>query len=137
MKAIRMRFGSAVEWVIAAVFFLLALAAGSVALREFHTVTAVLPVLPVSAHEPQQLAPAAVPSRAVSVPFLLLSNGQVVNVGDSAEQAATAVGDHGTSGVDTIERTPHGERLTRSYENRDARFVLVIEAARIAAIYVQ
>ena len=137
MEATRMRFGSTVEWALAAIFFLLALGAGSVALREFHMVSAVMPVLPVSAHEPPPAAPAGVPSRAVSVPILLLSDGHAVRVGDSVEHAASAVGSYTISGVETIERTPQGERITRSYENRDTRFVLVLEASRIAAIYVQ
>lgn len=137
MEATRMRFGSAIEWALAATFFLLAFGAGSIAVREFHTVTAVIPVMPVSAHESQAPAPAGVPSRAVSVPFLLLSNDHSVKVGDSMHQAAVAVGDQALVSAETIERTPQGERITRTYEGRDARFVLVLEASRIAAIYVQ
>src|SRR5262245_23047071 len=99
MEATRMRFGSALEWVIAAIFFLVALGAGNIALREFHTVTAVIPVLPVSAQEPQAAAPAGVPSRAVSVPFLVLSDGPTVKLGDSVQQVAAAVGDQAVTGA--------------------------------------
>jgi hypothetical protein len=139
MEATRTRrLGSAFEWALAVMFFLIALGAGSIALREFHTVTAVMPVTPVSAHEPQTVAPAGVPSRAVSVPFLLLSDGRVVKVGDGVQLAAAAVGDQMRAGAETIERTPGGdERITRIYGDGDMQFVLVIEAARIAAIYVQ
>ncbi len=137
MDATRVRLGSAIEWVLAATFFLLAAGAGSVALREFHTVAAVMPVTPVSAHEPQPAAPAGVPSRAVSVPFLLLSDGRSVKVGDSLQQAAAAMGDRSIAAAETIERLPQGERVTRSYETGDTRFVMVIEASRVAALYVQ
>jgi hypothetical protein len=139
MEATRTRrLGSAFEWALAVMFFLAALGAGSIALREFHTVTAVMPVTPVSAHEPQTVAPAGVPSRAVSVPFLLLSDGRTVKVGDSMQLAAGVIGDQSQVGAETIERTPQGDqRVTRIYDNGDMPFVLVIEAARIAAIYVQ
>ena len=138
MEATRMRFGSVIEWALATSFFFIALGAGSIALREFHTVTAVMPVLPVSAHEPPPAAPAmAGLSRAVSVPFLALADGRTLKVGDSAAQADEALRNSTVAGTETIERISQGERITRSYEANDMRFVLVLEAGRVAGIYVQ
>ena len=134
MEATRARLGSAIEWALAAFLFVVALAAGSIALREFRTVTAVIPV---SAHEPAPpAAHAGVPSRAVSVPLLLLADGRTVRIGDTAAAVAAHVGSRQV-GADTIEQTPVGERVTRVYELGDARFVLVIEGAQVAAIYLR
>ena len=45
MEATRIRIGAIVEWVVAAGFILAALAAGSIVMREFRTVSAVVPVI--------------------------------------------------------------------------------------------
>jgi hypothetical protein len=137
MEATRKRLGSAIEWALAATFFLLAIGAGSIALREFHTVTAVMPVTNVIAHESEPAAPVGVLSRAVSVPLLPLGDGRSVKVGDSSSEAAAALGTRAVAAAETIERTPAGERVTRTYETRDARVVLIVEESRVAAIYVQ
>jgi len=63
MEATRARFGSALEWILAAAFIVIAFVIGSIALRELRTVS---PTLPVIAHEAQAATaapPAGVPAR--------------------------------------------------------------------------
>lgn len=141
MKATRVRFGSAIEWVLAAIFIVAALAIGQVVVRELRTVSAAMPVT--AREAPAPAPPAGVPARAVSVPVLLLADGKEVRVGDSASQIAARLGREAEVGKQTVERAPIGERLTRFYEHAGTRFVLVFEPfernaePRVAAIYLQ
>ena len=140
MNATRARFGSLLEWVVAAACMVATLAIGSMAVREFRTVSAATPVI---AREAPSLPdpPAAVPSRAVSVPVLLLPNGVEVSVGDVAAQVASRLGREAEVASPSIDRTPTGERVTRFYEQSGTRFVVVLEPfagdgqIRVAAIY--
>lgn len=142
MEATRARFGSAIEWVLAAVFILAAAAIGSIALRELRTVDATMPVI---AREPQSGAttPAGVPARAVSVPVLLLAGKKQVRVGDAFSAVAARLGRDAEVGSQVAEPSRFGERLTRFYENAGTRFVLVFEPfeaggePKVAAIYLQ
>jgi len=142
MKAIRVRFESFIEWAVAAAFIVAILAAGSVAVREVRSVNALTPVI---AREtgPDPPVPAGVPSRAVSVPMLLLTDGKAIRVGDSLSAIALRLGRQAEVGTQSLERAPNGERLTRFYEHAGTRFVLVFEPfqpdaePRIAAIYLQ
>jgi hypothetical protein len=142
MEAIRARFGSALEWLVAAAFIVAALAAGSIVWRELRTVSATLPVI---AHEPAgaATAPAGVPARAVSVPVLLLPGGTSVRVGESVAAIAARLGREAEVGTQTVERARYGDRLTRFYEHLGSRFVLVFEPfeergePKVAAIYLQ
>ena len=144
MEAIRARFGSVLEWLVAAAFIVVALGIGSVVWRELRTVTTTLPVI---AHEAQgdaaPVPPAGVPARAVSVPVLLLPGGQSVRVGESVPAIAARLGHQAEVGSQTVERGRFGERLTRFYEHLGARFVLVFEPfeergePKVAAIYLQ
>lgn len=141
MEATRARMGSAIEWALATTFVVVSVAIGSIALREFRTVTAVMPVI---AHESTpSVAPSGVPARAVSVPVLLLADGRAVKVGDSAGDVAAQLGREAEVGTQTIERTSLGNRLTRLYELGEKRFFLVFEALqkdaepRVAGIYLQ
>jgi len=142
MKATRVRFESFIEWAVAAAFIVAILAAGSVAVREVRTVNAVTPVIAREAR-PDPPVPAGVPSRAVSVPVLLLADGKAIRVGDSLSAIALRLGRQAEVGVQSVERAPNGERLTRFYEHAGTRFVLVFEPfqrdaePRIAAIYLQ
>lgn len=139
MEATRARVGSILEWFVAAAFIVIAFAAGSIVVREFRTVSAVMPVSAREAPEP----PASVPPRTVSVPVLLLSNGKQVRVGESASLVADRLGREAEVGSPSIERAPNGERVTRFYEQAGTRFVLVFEPfepgaePRVAAIYLQ
>jgi hypothetical protein len=142
MDATRARIGSLLEWILAASFMVAMLATGSIAVREFRTVSAVTPVI---AREAPSLPdpPAAVPSRAVSVPVLLLPNGVEVRVGDVAAQVASRLGREAEVASPSVDRTPTGQRVTRFYEQAGMRFVVVLEPfagdgqVRVAAIYLQ
>ena len=143
MEAIRARFGSALEWLVAAAFIVALVAVGSIVWRELRTVSATLPVI---AHEPQPDAavpPAGVPARAVSVPVLLLPGGTAVRVGEGVAAIAARLGRQAEVGTQTVERARFGERLTRFYEHLGTRFVLVFEPfeekgePKVAAIYLQ
>jgi hypothetical protein len=142
MEATRVRFESFIEWAVAAAFIVALLATGSVVLREFRTVNAVTPVIAREAL-PAPPVPAGVPSRAVSVPVLLLADGNAIRVGDSLAAIARRLGRQAEVGTQSVERAPNGERLTRFYEHAGMRFVLVFEPfqrdaePRIAAIYLQ
>jgi hypothetical protein len=103
--------------------------------------------MPVIAREapapPQPPTPAGVPSRAVSVPVLLLPDGKDVRVGESLTQIAARLGRQAEAGPQSVERGVVGERLTRFYEYGGTKFVLVFEPferdaePRIAAIFLQ
>jgi hypothetical protein len=111
MDATRARFGSLLEWILAAICIAATLALGSVAVGGFRTVSAVTPA--VAADAPLADPPATVPSRAVSVPVLLLSNGVEVRVGDAAAEVAAHLGSEAAVGTPSVDRTPMGERVTR------------------------
>lgn len=141
MEATRVRFRSIVEWVLAAAFLALFLALGSIVGRELRSVKAITPV---SAREaPQPVAAAAVPSRAVSVPILLLDDVEI-RLGELESQVTTRLRkDDEVVDAQSIERSPNGERLTRFYARGGTRFVVVFEPfergspRRVAAIYLQ
>jgi hypothetical protein len=142
MEATRARFGSLIEWMLAAAFILAAFGIGSRVVRELRMVNAALPV---SAREASVAAgiPQGVPGRAVSVPVLLLAGHKEVRVGDTASAIAARLGREAEVGTQTAERATFGERLTRFYEYGGTRFVLVFEPfeqggePRVAAIYLQ
>jgi len=141
MDATRARFGSLLEWILAAVCIVAILAIGSIAVREFRTVAAVTPVIAHEAALPDP--PAAVPSRAISVPMLLLPNGVELRVGDPAAEVVSRLGRQAEVSAPSIDRSAVGERVTRFYEQGGTRFVVVLEPfaddaqVRVAALYVQ
>ena len=143
MEATRARFGSALEWIVAAAFIVIAFAVGSIALRELRTVSAALPVIAHEAQASTATPPAGVPARAVSVPVLLLPGGKEVRVGESVAAIAARLGREAEVGTQSVERARFGERLTRFYEHEGVRFVLVFEpfehngTPKVAAIYLQ
>jgi hypothetical protein len=141
MQASRVRFGSAIEWVLATVFIVGTCGIASVVVREMRTVNAAMPV--VAREAPAAATPAGVPARAVSVPVLLLSDGQTVRVGDRASDIAARLGRQAEVGKQMVEPGRLGERFTRFYEHAGSRFVLVFEPfqrdgePRVAAIFLQ
>ena len=144
MEAIRARFGSVLEWLVAAAFIVAVVAVGSIVWRELRTVSATMPVIAHEAPGEAALAPpAGVPARAVSVPVLLLPRGQSVRVGEGVAAIAARLGREAEVGSQTAERARFGERLTRFYEHQGTRFVLVFEPfeehgePKVAAIYLQ
>lgn len=144
MQATRMRYESILEWAVAAVCIVAAVGLVSMVVREFQTVSAVMPVIAREAPAPASVpTPAGVPSRAVSVPVLLLPDGKDVRVGESLTQIAARLGRQAEAGLQSIERGVVGERLTRFYEYGGTKFVLVFEPferdaePRVAAIFLQ
>lgn len=142
MKATRMRFESFIEWAVAGALIAAMLGVGSVVVREFRTVNAVTPVIAHETVDPSTV-PVGVPSRAVSVPILLLPDGKEVRVGDSLAAVASRFGRQVEVGSQMVDRAPNGERQTRFYEHAGMQFILVFEPfeagspQRVAAIYVQ
>ena len=142
MEATRVRFGSFIEWVLAAMVMAAALAAGSIAFDELRSVQ---PVTPVIAGETSLFydAPAGIPSRAVSVPLLLLGNGSEVKIGDSASEVAARLGSAVRVISESVERSAVRERLIRFYSDVGLQFTVVYEAIersaepRVAAIYLR
>ena len=139
MDATRARFGSLLEWLIAAACILGVLAVGSVLAREFRTVSAVAPV---SAREDAALdPPASVPPGSVSVPVILLPGGAALHIGDTASDLASRLGREREVAAPTIERTASGERVTRFYQVDGHRFAVALappagdEQVRIAALF--
>ncbi len=138
---VRVRVGSAFEWLVAALFLVATLAVATLIVRELRAV----PSGAVIQGPPQTVAavPAGVPARAISVPVLLLLDGHQIRVGDSADDVAQALGRGAEVGRQLADRGALGERLTRFYEHRGTRFVLVFEpferkgALRVAGIYLQ
>ena len=144
MQATRVRYESLLEWAVAAASMVALVALGSLVMREFRTVSAVMPVIAREAPPaPVVAAPAGVPARAVSVPMLLLSDGNEVRVGETLSAIAERLGRQAEAGLQSVERAAFGERLTRFYEHAGTQFVLVFEPfeqdgePRIAAIFLQ
>ena len=141
MEASRRRFESLVEWAVAAAFIAAVVAAGAIVIREFRTVN---PVTPVIAREPLDApVPAGVPSRAVSVPMLVLRDGNTVRIGDSLSSVASRLGREAEARSPMADHTLVGERITRFYNQAGTQFLLVFEAPegaremRVAAIYLR
>ena len=139
MDAIRARFGSAIEWVVAAAFLLATLAIGSLIVREFRVVSTAAPV-PGEDTEPTAL-PGSVPARAISVPVLLLLDGKEIRVNDTATHVAALLGRAAEVGKQDVDRGSLGERFTRFYEHASTQFILVFEPSeprgepRVSSIY--
>jgi len=142
MEATHVRYESFLEWAVAVAFSVATIAVGTLVVREFRTVSAGTRVIARETPPPPD-APPGVPSRAVSVPVLLLSDGKDVRVGDSLAAIAARLGRQAESGVQSIDETPQGERLTRFYDYAGTRFALVFESfeaggeRRVAAIYLE
>jgi hypothetical protein len=142
MEALRVRVGAILEWALAAAFVAGVVATGSIVIREFRTVRAVVPVI---AGETRLFydTPAAIPPRSVSVPMLLLGNGRELRVGDGAAEAIARLGSAVTLLSESVERSAFRERLTRFYSEVGVQFAVVFETLeqqvepRVAAIYLR
>jgi hypothetical protein len=136
---VRLHFGPAVEWAVAAVFLLSTVGVASLIVRELRTAPPVAqsPLTPA----PATALPVAVPARAVSVPSLLLADGRHIRVGDTLAHVDGIAPWDVATGRETVDRGALGERLTRAYEYQGTSFVVVFEpferagAPRVAAIY--
>jgi hypothetical protein len=142
MDATRARFGSAVEWGVAVAFLGATVLVGSLIVRELRVAAPAADGVR-AAERAAAALPAGVPTRAISVPVLLLLDGKEIRVGDSVDHIATLLGRAAEVGTQVVERGPIGERLTRFYEHAGSRFVLVFEPfeakgpPRVAGIYIQ
>ena len=128
------------EWLLAAGFLFAVFALGQLIVRELRAA----PSAPVAAPVARALmisVPAAIPSRAVSVPMLPFQDGKVVKVGDTMRVIAEAFGRAAEVGRQEVDRGRFGERLTRFYEYGPTRFILVFEPfemkgePKVAGIY--
>ena len=141
MDAVRARVGSAVEWVVAAVFLLATLAVGSLVIRELRAAASVTPAP--SAATMAAALPAHIPEKAVSVPLLILAPEKEIRVGDTAARVAAVLGREAETGVQQSDIGPLGERTTRFYDFSGTRFALVYESPdkggslKVTAIYLQ
>ena len=134
---VRVRLGSALEWLIAAAFLMATVAVATLIVRT-------APRAAGSASDPASVSlPAGVPTRAISVPVLLLLDGKEVRVGQSVDHVSRALGRASEVGRQLADRGALGERLTRFYDHNGTRFVLVFEPferngdLRVAGIYLQ
>jgi len=138
---IRLRLGAALEWIVAAGFLLATLGVASLIVRELRVQPLQAP--PAEVATPPAALPATIPARAISVPVLLLLDGRQVRVGDTLDSVAQVLGRGAEVGTQVVDRGALGERLTRFYEYRGTRFLLVCEpferrgTLRVAGIYLQ
>ena len=143
MDVVRARVGSAVEWVVAALFLLATLAVGSLVLRELRAAASATPAATMSATVTAAALPAHIPEKAVSVPLLILAPEKEIRVGDTAARVAAVLGREAETGVQQSDIGPSGERTTRFYDFSGTRFALVYESAekggshKVTAIYLQ
>jgi len=102
MVASRARVSSLLEWIAASAAIIAVIAVGSVLVRDLRTVSAVTPVI---AHEDAVAdPPAAVPTRSVSVPVLLLSDGSQLHVGDTVAELTNRLGRDAEAAPRAIDR---------------------------------
>jgi hypothetical protein len=144
MDVVRARLGSAVEWLVAAVFLLATLAVGSMVLRELRAAASVGPETTRAAVvAASSTLPTRVGGRAVSVPLLILAPEKEIRVGDTAARVAAVLGREAETGVQQSDIGPVGERTTRYYDYSGTRFALVFESPdrggslKVTAIYLQ
>lgn len=143
MDVVRARVGSAVEWVVAAVFLMATLAVASLVLRELRAAASATPPATMSAAVSAAALPAHIPEKAVSVPLLILAPEKEIRVGDSAARIAAVLGREAETGVQQSDIGPLGDRTTRFYDFSGTRFALVYEptekggAHKVTAIYLQ
>ena len=144
MEVTRARFGSLLEWALAAVCAVAIAALVSFVIEAFRTPAGIVRVNVAAAEagvSPLPEPPAAIPSRAVSVPLIVLIDGTELRVGEQEATISAKVKKAWQTGAETLERTTGGNRITRAYDDGFRRFLLVFdppeEAAdlRLSAIY--
>ena len=126
------------QWVLAAGVLAAAVVIGTVVVRERRAVTDV-PAGSATAGPP----PTSVPAGAVSLPVLLFDDEKGIRLGDTATHIAALLGRGAEVGRYDVDTAAGRRRLTRFYEYRDRRFVLVFTLADsrtdppVTAIYLQ
>ena len=141
MDATRRRFGSLVEWLVAAACAAGAALLVSLAIQEFRTVGTIVPVI---AEEALESTPAAgIPPGVVRVPLLLLGNGRRVSLGQPLAVVAEHLGAAAQLVSESLEETSAGRRMTRFYSDVGVQFILVFDTIgrdqhpRVSAIFVR
>jgi hypothetical protein len=135
----RPRLLPAGEWVIAALFLAATLGVGLLLMGALRF-TPAPPAHQAGVVSEAPARPSAVPATAMSVPSLLLLDGRTIRVGDADGHVAQLL-----SGA-TLERSTEdagalGRRVTRAYDYRGTRFLVVLEPferrgpLRVASIY--
>ena len=144
MEVTRARFGSLLEWAVAAACALAIATLGSLIFQGLRTPRGIVRVNVEAAEAgvaPMPDPPAAIPARAVSVPLILLNDGTELRVGERESTISAKVKRAWQTGVETLERTAAGNRITRAYDDGFRRFLLVFDPPpesaelRLSAIY--
>jgi hypothetical protein len=125
VEVTRVRFGSVLEWLVAAACILAVVAGAALLLGDVQSIRAVTPVIAGSVSQPQP--PANLPPRAVSVPLLVLGPGSEIHVGERAAGIADKLWSWWESGPASLERGAYGERVTRFYDDGQRKFTVVSE----------
>lgn len=143
METTRTRFGSMLEWLLAAVTITAVVAGGTLLVRELRAVRPVTPVIAGEAPPPEEIPPEGIPARSVSVPLVVFADGKEVRIGDRASSVRELIGASAQVGADTVDASGPHERILRYCDYAGTRFVLVLERAtatsdsQVAAIYLQ
>ena len=144
VEVTRARFGSLLEWALAAACALAIAALGSLAIEALRTPRGIVRVNVEAAEgggTPELDPPAAIPPRAVSVPLILLKDGTELRVGERESSISPKLTRAWQTGGEALERTASGNRVTRTYDDGFRKFLLVFDPPddatelRLSAIY--
>ena len=114
---------SVFQWALAVVFLVAAVVVGTSVVRELRGVTGGATGSAAAAAESPP--PTSIPAGAISLPVLLFDDEKGIRVGDTAIHIAGLLGRGAEVGRYEVDAAADGERLTRFYEYRGSRFVLV------------
>ena len=126
------------QWALAVVLLAAAVVVGTSVVRELRAGTGGSATAAV-----ESPPPTTVPAGAISLPVLLFDDEKVIRVGDTATHIAALLGRSAEVGRYEIDAAADGERLTRFYQYRGRRFVLVFTLAEshtdpaVTAIYLE
>ena len=129
------------QWALAVGFLAAAVVVGTSVVREQRAATGAAGGSAKAAVEGPP--PTTVPAGAISLPVLLFDDGKRIRVGDTATHIAILLGRSAEVGRYEVDAAADGERLTRFYEYRGRRFVLVFTLAEshtdpaVTAIYLE
>ena len=137
---LRRRSIPVLQWALA-VGLLAAAGVGTLVVRELRDGSGAAAGLAIAAAEGPP--PTSVPSGAISLPVLLFDDEKGIRVGDTATYIAALLGRSAEVGRYEVDLAADGERLTRFYEYRGRRFVLVFTLAEshtdpvVTAVYLE
>ena len=113
------------QWALAVVFLVAAVVVGTSVVRELRGVTGGATGSAAAAAAAESQPPTSIPAGAISLPVLLFDDEKGIRVGDTATHIAALLGRGAEVGRYEVDTAADGERLTRFYEYRGSRFVLV------------